>query len=67
MSQLFVDTSQSLSTDAGVLMGVVTALFMGMFAAWTWYAYAPSRRNLMNDFGRIPLSDGIGDANGDQG
>ena len=39
-------------------MGAMTLAFMGIFGAWFWYAYAPSRKALMDDYGRMPLDDG---------
>ena len=55
MSQLFRDTALSLPASSGELMGLLTLAFMAMFLAWAWYAYAPSRRALMDEYANLPL------------
>jgi len=58
MNPLIKETAAAMSPEAGALMGAMTLAFIGIFLAWSWYAYAPSRRTLMDDYGRIPLDDG---------
>ena len=40
------------------IMGVMTAAFLVFFLAWTWWAYSPSRREIMDEAARMPLTDG---------
>lgn len=58
MNPLWKSASEAVSPDHGVVMGVVTVLFMVLFAAWTWWAYAPGRREAMEQYGAMPLEDG---------
>jgi len=46
------------SAQFGWIMGVMTAVFIGVFLAWTWYAWNPRNRQLMQDMAAMPLSDG---------
>lgn len=46
------------SIELGWLMGLMTVVFFAVFLAWTWWAYAPSRRGLMEQYGRIPFEEG---------
>ncbi|MCB9758502.1 MAG: cbb3-type cytochrome c oxidase subunit 3 [Alphaproteobacteria bacterium] len=46
------------SASAGWLVGLSTAIFIGFFLAWTWYAYRPANRQAMEDAARIPFEDG---------
>ncbi len=39
------------------VMGAMTVLFMICFAYWVWWAYAPSRKNKMEEAGKIPFSE----------
>jgi cbb3-type cytochrome oxidase subunit 3 len=55
MSQLFRETALSLGTGSDMVMGGMTLLFMTIFLAWTWYAYAPSRKAEMESYGRLPF------------
>ena len=43
------------SVSLGWLMGLTTLLFIAAFVAWTWWAYAPSRKAKMEEAGRIPF------------
>ena len=45
------------SVQMGWLLGLMTIVFFAAFVFWTWWAYAPSRRELMEDYGRIPFDD----------
>lgn len=45
-------------TDLGWMMGWTTLLFVASMVGWTLWAYAPWRRQLMEDAGRIPLEGG---------
>ena len=58
MNPLIKEGAQAMSPEAGVLMGLMTLAFMAIFLGWFWYAYAPSRRALMESHGRLPLEDG---------
>ncbi|MFT4623754.1 MAG: cbb3-type cytochrome oxidase subunit 3 [Myxococcota bacterium] len=57
MNPLFQAAKQSITDDTGLLMGVVTLLFMALYAAWGWYAYAPSRAAAMEAYGQLPFDD----------
>jgi cbb3-type cytochrome oxidase subunit 3 len=45
------------SVEMGWLLGLMTVLFFVAFLGWTWWAYAPSRRELMEEYGNIPFED----------
>lgn len=47
------------SVQLGWLLGVMTVVFFAVFLAWTWWAYAPSRREKMERYGRIPFEEGV--------
>lgn len=40
------------------LMGLMTAVFLIFFLAWTWWAYAPHRREAMDEAALLPFDDG---------
>jgi cbb3-type cytochrome oxidase subunit 3 len=42
----------------GWLSGVSTAVFLLMMIGWTWWAYRPSHRAMLEEAGRIPLDGG---------
>ena len=46
------------SVQLGWLLGLMTILFLVAFLGWAWWAYAPSRRALMEEYGRIPFDEG---------
>ena len=46
------------SIDAGWVLGIMTVVFLVAFLGWAAWAYAPSRRETMEEYGRIPFSDG---------
>jgi cbb3-type cytochrome oxidase subunit 3 len=39
-------------------MGLMTVVFLGVFLAWTWYAWNPANKQLMDDMAAMPLNDG---------
>ncbi len=45
----------------GWLLGIMTVVFLAIFLGWVWYAYRPKHRDLMEELGRMPFTDG-GDA-----
>jgi len=45
------------SVDMGWLLGLMTVVFLLAFLWWIWWAYAPSRRSLMEEYGRIPFDE----------
>jgi len=49
------------SVQMGWLLGATTVVFFACFLAWVWYAYAPKRKELMEEAARMPFMDG-GDA-----
>lgn len=57
MNPLFQAAKENLPAEAGVLMGLMTVAFMALFAAWTWWAYAPSRAARMESFGNLPFDE----------
>ena len=46
------------SVEMGWLLGAVTVVFFVSFLYWTWYAYAPSRKEIMEQASRIPFEGG---------
>lgn len=48
------------SVSMGWLLGGMTILFFATFLYWTWYAYAPSRREFMEEASRLPFEGGEG-------
>lgn len=48
------------SVQMGWLLGVVTVLFFVSFLYWVWYAYAPSRKQIMHEASLIPFDGGEG-------
>lgn len=46
------------SVGMGWLLGGMTVFFLAVFLAWAWYAYRPKHRDLMEELGRMPFSDG---------
>ena len=45
-------------SELGWLMGLTTVLFVSCMVAWTVWAFAPSRRQAMEDASRIPFEGG---------
>lgn len=43
--------------EMGWLLGVTTAVFMGMMLAWVAWLASPSRNALMEEASRMPLDD----------
>ena len=43
----------------GWVMGVMTAVFLLCFVGWTWWAFSRRNRALMDEVGRMPLSDEV--------
>lgn len=43
------------SVEMGWLLGVMTAVFFASFLYWIWYAYAPSRKPMMDEAALIPF------------
>lgn len=56
MNPLIREAAQSV--QLGWLLGAMTILFLVAFLGWAWWAYAPSRRELMEEYGRIPFDEG---------
>jgi cbb3-type cytochrome oxidase subunit 3 len=56
MNPIFREAAET--ARLGWLMGLMTALFLGCFALWIWWAFAPSRRARMEEASRMPFSDG---------
>lgn len=46
------------SVELTWLMGVMTAVFLVFFLAWTWWAYSPARKQHMDEAARLPFNDG---------
>lgn len=46
------------SIEMGWLLGLMTAVFFVTFLYWVWYAYAPSRRKVMDDAAMLPFDGG---------
>lgn len=47
------------SVELGWLLGVMTIVFLVVFLGWTWWAYAPSRKERMDRYARIPFDEGV--------
>lgn len=45
------------SAAEGVLMGVMTVLFLAFFVGWAIWAWLPSNREHMDAAARMPLDD----------
>ncbi len=45
------------STSLGWLLGAMTVVFLGVFTAWTAWAYNPRRRAALDAAARLPLED----------
>jgi cbb3-type cytochrome oxidase subunit 3 len=56
MNPIFQEAAQT--ARLGWIMGVLTILFLACFLGWTWWAYAPSHRQRMDEAARMPLTDG---------
>ena len=56
MNPVFHAAAQS--AQLGWVMGVMTAVFLGVFLAWAWYAWNPANKAMMNEMAAMPLSDG---------
>lgn len=48
------------SVQMGWLLGLITAFFFASFLYWVWYAYAPSRKQMMHEASLIPFDGGEG-------
>ena len=46
------------SVAMGWLLGGMTIVFFASFLYWIWYAYAPSRREFMEEASRLPFEGG---------
>lgn len=46
------------SVDFGWLLGALTILFLAIFLAWVWVAYAPKNRDKWEEASRMPFMDG---------
>jgi cbb3-type cytochrome oxidase subunit 3 len=53
MSQLMREAGTTV--ELGWLLGVLTAVFFASFLFWVWYAYAPSRKSIMDEASRMPF------------
>jgi len=42
-------------SDMGLLMGFTTVLFFGTLVAWTFWAYAPWNRQIIDEASRLPF------------
>ncbi len=47
------------SVDGGWVLGLMTVVFFACFLWWVWWAYAPSHRERMEAFGRIPFQEDV--------
>lgn len=57
MNPLFQAAKATMTDETGLLMGAMSALFLGIYAMWGWYAYAPSRAAQMEAFGTLPFDE----------
>jgi cytochrome c oxidase cbb3-type subunit 4 len=59
MNPLTTQTAQTALEQSftGTLSGIITAVFLVMFAGWVFWAYRPAHRQLMEDLGKLPLQD----------
>lgn len=56
MNTLLNDAANSVS--GGLLLGIMTVVFLAFFLGWVWYAYSPANREHMEEMGKMPLGDG---------
>lgn len=47
----------SAADASGLLMGVMTLLFLAFFCGWVWYAYSPRFRARHDHHARIPFGE----------
>lgn len=47
------------SVQLGWLLGLMTLVFLVVFLGWAWWAFAPSRKTRMEEYGRIPFDEGV--------
>ena len=57
MNPLFQAAKASMTDEVGLLMGVMTVVFMAIFVGWSAWAYTPSRKAQMEAFGNLPFQD----------
>ncbi|MDT8369757.1 MAG: cbb3-type cytochrome c oxidase subunit 3 [Longimicrobiales bacterium] len=46
------------TVEGGVLLGIMTALFLLFFIGWALWAYDPRRKDAMDAAARMPLDEG---------
>lgn len=46
------------TVQGGLLLGVMTAVFLLFFIGWALWAYDPNRRDEMNEAAKMPFDDG---------
>lgn len=45
------------AAEYGWLMGVMTAAFLATFLGWTWWAWRPKNRPMMEAAANLPFDD----------
>lgn len=55
MNPLFEQAERTVT--GGLLLGVMTAVFLLFFIGWALWAYAPHRKDEMDAAARMPLDD----------
>lgn len=45
------------TAQLGVMLGFTTLIFLVAMVGWTWWAWAPSRREKMDQAALLPLHD----------
>lgn len=56
MSQITTAAAEGIQN--GWIMGLMTAVFLGFFMVWTYWAYRPSNRSNLDRAARLPFEDG---------
>lgn len=46
------------TVQGGMLMGIMTVLFLAFFIGWIIWAYSPARKQAFDEAARIPFTDG---------
>ncbi len=53
-----VTRAAAATVESGLLLGVMTALFLVFFIGWVVWAYTPSRREELDAHAHLPFTDG---------
>ncbi|MEZ4237247.1 MAG: hypothetical protein R3F59_14065 [Myxococcota bacterium] len=46
------------TAQMGWLLGWTTVIFIGAMLGWTWWVFSPSRAEMFEEVGRMPIDGG---------